>query len=433
MDRARQTDLLARPAATSRRGRRATPKAGPIPNTSTISLTVVLGEGGALPTEFRIFVAGVNETTKGSFLFDEEAAASVMATYAARANDIAIDLEHQMLDSRPQPDPTARDARGACRLELRDDGSLWAIGVTWTPDGAQRLTEKRQRYISPAFAADPETGRVISILNIAICAIPATHGTPALVAASATGDTGMSVEEFLKVCKALGIDMGGSLEDAMAKIKGEKPGNAAEDAADGGADDAQETPVAAAAEAAPPKPEEDKPAETAAALSAITTLSGKPSLVASVADIRTWHASHVAHETNLKALADREAVIESAERRKLCVELVTLGGHRPSTVWADDKSTAPKPYLLSMPIADLRAMHADAVKASGGKPATAIKPPATGSASADGSKDIAIESGDLVTLSAREVRLCGNDPARMQKYAATRAGIRARNVNGTGV
>lgn len=140
--------------------------------------------GSTLPTAFRLFERDWNATTHGDFLFDEEAAESVMRAYREHGVDLAIDLEHQMLDDEPSPDPTAKDARGWCRLELRTDGSLWAVDVRWTPDGAARLTEKRQRYVSPAFYVDSTTSRITEIVNVAITATPATHHTPALVAAN---------------------------------------------------------------------------------------------------------------------------------------------------------------------------------------------------------------------------------------------------------
>lgn len=134
-----------------------------------------------LPTEFRLFVAGENATEKGSFLFDEEAAAQTMAAYHQWGVRLMIDLEHQSLEDWTPPEPTARDARGWCDLELRPDGSLWAVNVEWTPDGEARLREKRQRYISPAFTIDTDSRRVMAIQNIAITAMPATRGTPALM------------------------------------------------------------------------------------------------------------------------------------------------------------------------------------------------------------------------------------------------------------
>lgn len=145
----------------------------------------VNGESQSLPTEFRLFVSGWNETENGRFLFDAEAAKETLAAYKKWGVDLMIDLEHQSLEPDIAPDPTAKDARGWCKLELREDGSLWAVNVKWTEDGAARLREKRQRYVSPAFHVDAKSRRVTAIINVAITAIPATHDTPALVAASA--------------------------------------------------------------------------------------------------------------------------------------------------------------------------------------------------------------------------------------------------------
>lgn len=155
------------------------------------------------PKEFRLFKMGWNETEKGSFLFDDEAAKAVMQSRAEWGVDVMIDLEHQSIEAPPgAADPTARDARGWGKLELRADG-LYCVGVNWTADGSQRLVDKRQRYVSPVFESDPETNRVLKIVNVAITALPATHGTPALVAASIRanrkGADDKWSETFLKV------------------------------------------------------------------------------------------------------------------------------------------------------------------------------------------------------------------------------------------
>lgn len=159
----------------------------PAPVTKQLSmgramLAIELADG-ELPTEFRLFAAGWNETSKGSYLFDEEAALATMAAYAQWGVDLAIDLEHQMFDGT-SADPTAKDARGWFRLELRK-GELWAVDVRWTEDGAERLRQRRQRYVSPAFQFDKDK-RVQAVLNVAITSMPATYEAPALVAASRT-------------------------------------------------------------------------------------------------------------------------------------------------------------------------------------------------------------------------------------------------------
>jgi phage I-like protein len=178
------------------------------------------------PREFRIFKRGENMTMKDErpFIFDDAAALAVMAAYLEHGIDRMIDLEHKSL---PKEDGTVEDpdARGWCKLELRD-GELWAVNVTWTPDGAARLRDKRQRYISPVFRYNADTLQILSLYNIAICAIPATYEAPPLVAASMrVGKIGtLSVEvkkmDALKaICTALGIKEDSTLEEALSAIK----------------------------------------------------------------------------------------------------------------------------------------------------------------------------------------------------------------------
>lgn len=142
--------------------------------------TIRLSAGSEPPREFRIFAEGENDSTKGAVQFDAKSARAVMREYEKQGVDVMIDLEHLSLDQESRSyDP---DARGWCKLEVRG-GELWAVDVRWTPEGERRLREKRQRYISPAFYTDKH-GRVTELVNVAICAMPATHDAPALVAAS---------------------------------------------------------------------------------------------------------------------------------------------------------------------------------------------------------------------------------------------------------
>ncbi len=179
--------------------------------------------GNKAPSEFRIFRAGWNDTYKGRFLFDEQAALAVMAEYEAHGVDRPIDLEHMSIDQDANNyDP---DARGWLKLEVRN-GELWATDVRWTPDGQRRLEQATQRYISPFFGFDKKSRRVQSLYNVAICAIPATKEMPALVAASARSKlelAALSIEanemEYKKILAALGLADDASLEDALSAIK----------------------------------------------------------------------------------------------------------------------------------------------------------------------------------------------------------------------
>jgi phage I-like protein len=139
------------------------------------------GEPAALPTEFRIFAAGENQSSKGSTLFDAKAAADVMAAFQREGVDVMIDLNHESLDAPIRTD--SGDARGWFGLEVRG-GELWAVNVRWTPDGERRLREGVQKYISPAFTYDDKSGRVTRVLNVALVAMPATYNAQPLIAAS---------------------------------------------------------------------------------------------------------------------------------------------------------------------------------------------------------------------------------------------------------
>ncbi len=79
----------------------------------------------AAPSEFRLFAAGENATSKGVFTFDAAAASRVMAAYQRAGVDVMIDLEHLSLDDpAATPRTDTKDARGWAKLELRG-GELW--------------------------------------------------------------------------------------------------------------------------------------------------------------------------------------------------------------------------------------------------------------------------------------------------------------------
>jgi phage I-like protein len=148
-----------------------------------LSTHLEVGAGEPLPTEFRLFKFGDNPTSKGVFVLTPESAAACMAQYKLEGTRQIVDLEHDSLSSEARVARSdAADARALYSLELRADG-IWATNVVWNPDGERRLREKTQPYISPAFNHDDE-GVVWSIVNAAMCSMPATYNAHALVAAS---------------------------------------------------------------------------------------------------------------------------------------------------------------------------------------------------------------------------------------------------------
>jgi phage I-like protein len=149
----------------------------------THALALAPNTEGELPTEFRIFAAGEIATSEGPDLFDAEAARLVMAEYVRQGTDVIVDLEHDSLSKEARTHRAdAADARGRAALELRN-GELWAVNVRWSPDGARRLREGTQPYLSPAFTRDPKTRRITSLVNLAMVSMPATYNATELSAA----------------------------------------------------------------------------------------------------------------------------------------------------------------------------------------------------------------------------------------------------------
>lgn len=141
--------------------------------------------GGEPPREFRIFPFGRVETTKGVFLFDQEAARRVMRAWRDYGNRLSIDYEHQALEpvaNGPVP------AAGWFDLEVREDG-LWAVSVEWTPRAAELLRNREYRYFSPAFYVDEE-GRIVELINLALTNLPATKRMEPLVAKAVGFESG---------------------------------------------------------------------------------------------------------------------------------------------------------------------------------------------------------------------------------------------------
>jgi phage I-like protein len=167
----------------------------------TVALELKEGQAGKEPPkEFRIFGFGVVETSRGPLLFDQEAAALVMAAFRDQANELSIDYEHQALENPPVKAPAA----GWFSLELREDG-LWATNVRWTPQADAHLRAGEYRYFSPAVELDPSSGRVLRLINLALTNLPATKAQKPLVAAS---DKPTPNEKEITVMKSLLAAMG---------------------------------------------------------------------------------------------------------------------------------------------------------------------------------------------------------------------------------
>lgn len=132
-----------------------------------------------LPTAWRIWRFGDNNTEHGPTVFSKRSAKLLIAQQAKRGVRIPIDYNHRSL----KPDAAIEDQRAAGwhSLEVRADG-LWAVNVEWTDLAADLIRNKEFRYFSPAYDVNRDTAEVVGYTNMAICNLPATHGILSLAA-----------------------------------------------------------------------------------------------------------------------------------------------------------------------------------------------------------------------------------------------------------
>ena len=153
-----------------------------------LETTLAVDSATGPPTEVRIFAAGMIETTKGVFIFDEQAATALVMKASDWGNEFSFDYEHNAVDptiSGPKP------AAGWYSLAMKG-GELWAINIRWTPKATDLIKNREYRYISPAFNADKD-GRITSLINVALTNIPATKGMMPIIT-SADSDNAITLK-----------------------------------------------------------------------------------------------------------------------------------------------------------------------------------------------------------------------------------------------
>jgi phage I-like protein len=91
-----------------------------------------------------------------------------------------VDYEHQTLLAAQNGHP-APAAGWFSKLEWRESG-LFAIDVEWTERATQMIEGGEYKYISPVFAYDKKTGKVLRLLHAALTNNPALDGMDAVAA-----------------------------------------------------------------------------------------------------------------------------------------------------------------------------------------------------------------------------------------------------------
>lgn len=333
----------------------------------------VLIPDGEPPSEVRLFARGNNTTSKGTFLFDDAAAKSVMAAYEQASKDVMLDLEHLSLNTESRSfDP---DARGWAKLEVRS-GELWLTDISWNEDGAARLRAKKQRYLSPVFDYDPRTQRVLSVKNVAITAMPATHNPQPLVAANERGTDVMKSA----ICKLLNMAEETPDEEVLKALAARLA-------------DAMPADM-------PPEEKKDMPA-----LRAITLAARKATGKTTAVEVE---ASLAALSQARTSVTDLTAEVATLRASTMSVQLRELCRANPTKI----ASTASEAYVMKCSSIEAAQAYIDTLPAVV-KPAVEQKK---------------IEGGDEVTLTDADREACkltGQSPAKILEYMKKQAALRA--------
>lgn len=174
-----------------------------------------------LPTEIRLFGFGTTETRKGDFIFDERAAADVMARFESDGMDrLPFDVGHLMVKGSENPE--GHRAFGWFVPVVKDDfetggPGLFASQIEWTEAGAQMLSRREFRFFSPAIKYDEQTRRITALINVALTNIPATKNQRPLVLDAQEAETmeNKGQENMSVLFECLGVD---SEASAVAKV-----------------------------------------------------------------------------------------------------------------------------------------------------------------------------------------------------------------------
>lgn len=144
---------------------------------------IVCDLGGNLkapPTTVLLLPAGFVQGANGDFIVDDESARSIIAAHRQRGVDFVIDYEHQSLGGAyAPPSGIAPAAAWIKSFSWRPGVGLFA-SVDWTRPGAERVSCREYRYLSPVVHVDSNL-RVVALDSVGLTNRPAIAGMVPIV------------------------------------------------------------------------------------------------------------------------------------------------------------------------------------------------------------------------------------------------------------
>lgn len=229
-------------------------------------------QGGEVAQRVQLFPMGTSRPRNGTppvvIIADRAHAQAVLAATASYhgQNAIVVDYDHQTVRA-PSVAGRAVAAGWLSNLCVEDDG-IWA-DVEWTATAAAELSERKYRYISPAFHYRPD-GRVTRIINAGLTNTP-NLDLAAVASALSTETEKSSMIDLKALASALGLAEDADEAAIMAAIAQNKAAGtvlAATASALGAKEGDDLVALASAAKVGKPDPAKFVPVEAVAELQA---------------------------------------------------------------------------------------------------------------------------------------------------------------------
>jgi hypothetical protein len=134
-----------------------------------------------VPDRIRISPWGEVESTSGSFIMDAQAAAEIIAAFAATKVDLPIDAEHATLGGTYASPSGDAPARGWIKSLYAIEGQGLFANVQWTELGAEYVRTKQYRYLSPVLLINKKSRRALVLHSVALTNKPAIVGMVPIV------------------------------------------------------------------------------------------------------------------------------------------------------------------------------------------------------------------------------------------------------------
>lgn len=136
----------------------------------------------------------------------------IVAEFAGRGRSLPLDWEHATEIKSPKGE-RAPAAGHIEAVEQREGGSIWGR-INWTPQGGEDVRTGAYRYISPVFAYDKNTARILGLISAGLVHEP-NLGLKALNSVNVQEEQQMDLS---KIYAALGLLDGANEDQILAAV-----------------------------------------------------------------------------------------------------------------------------------------------------------------------------------------------------------------------